>query len=130
AWDGLFIPTVLGAAADVSSPDPDTRELVRLTVSPSGIERAEPNDAVVSFPLPERGDFDESAENIIGGFCHSVFFFTSRESGERWRANHEATFLYSLDDAFQLGRRLVRKQFGHELERLSALSADTAGRTL
>ncbi len=126
AWDSLFIPTVLGDTADVSSPDPETRELVRLTVSPISIERVEPKDAVVSFPLPGEGNFDQSAENVMGTFCHSVFFFASRESGERWRSTHEGTVLYSLDDAFELGRRLVRKQFGLELERLSAVRAGVA----
>lgn len=126
AWDSLFIPTVLGDTADVSSPDPETRELVRVTVSPIGIERVEPKDAVVSFPLPGEGVFDHSAENVMGTFCHSVFFFTSRESGQDWRSTHERTVLYSLDDAFELGRRLVRKQFGLELERLSAARAGMA----
>lgn len=117
AWDSLFIPMILGDTAEVSSPDP----LVHVTVSPIGIERVEPKDAVVSFPLPGEGDFDQSAENVMGTFCHSVFFFTSRESGERWRSTHEGTVLYALDDAFELGRRLVGKQFGLELERLSAM---------
>lgn len=48
--DSLFIPTVLGDPADVSSPDPQTRELVRVTVSPTGIERVEPKDAVTTAP--------------------------------------------------------------------------------
>ncbi|MBI3492655.1 MAG: hypothetical protein HY047_12890 [Acidobacteria bacterium] len=123
AWDSLFIPTILGETAEVSSPDPETRELVRLTVSPIGIERVEPKDAVVSFLLPDTDDFDQSAENVMEKFCHSVFFFTSRESGERWRAKHKGTFLYSLDDAFELGLRLVMKQFGDELRRQSAVPA-------
>lgn len=123
AWDSLFIPAVLGERADVSSPDPETRERVRLTVSPIGIERVEPRDAVVSFLLPDAHDFDQSAENVMGQFCHSVFFFRSRASGERWQARHEGTFLYSINDAFELGLRLVRKQFGHELERLYAVQA-------
>ena len=126
AWDSLFIPTVLGDTANVSSLDPETRELVRLTVSSISIERVEPKDAVVSFPLPGEGNFDKSAKNVMGTFCHSVFFFASRESGERWRSRHEGTFLYSLDDAFELGLRLVRKQFGLELERLSAVRAGVA----
>ncbi len=120
AWDSLFIPAVLGHTADVSSPDPETRERVRLTVSPTGIERVDPNDAVVSFLRPDANDF-QSAKNVIGQFCHFVFFFTSRASGERWRSRHEGTFLYSLDDAFELGLRFARKQFGHELELLSAV---------
>ena len=118
---------MLDDTADVSSPDPETRELVRVTVSPIGIERVEPNDAVVSFPLPGDGDFAQSAKNVMGTFCHSVFFFTSREAGERWPSTHDGTVLYSVDDAFELGRRLVRRQFGQELDRLPALSADMAG---
>jgi alkylmercury lyase len=126
AWDSLFIPSVLGETAQVSSPDPDTGELVRVTVSPTGIERVEPSGAVVSFLIPDTHAFDQHAENVMGQFCHSVFFFTSRASGERWRARHEGTLLYTLDDAVVLGRRLVEKQFGHELERLSAVPARLA----
>lgn len=127
AWDSLFIPAVLGDTADVSSSDPDTRELVRLTVSPTGIERVDPTDAVVSFLIPDANDFHQSANNVMRQFCHFVFFFTSRESGERWLGRHEGTFLYSLDDAFELGLRLVRKQFGHELGRLSEVLARRPG---
>lgn len=52
-------------------------------------------------------------------FCHYVFFFASRESGERWTVRHEGTFLYSGEEAFELGQRLVMKQFGGELQRQS-----------
>jgi hypothetical protein len=37
AWDSLFIPIVLGDTAHVSPPDPQTRELVRVTVSPTRV---------------------------------------------------------------------------------------------
>jgi alkylmercury lyase len=127
AWDSLFIPIVLGDTAHVSSPDPHTRERVRVTVSPTGVERVEPKDAVVSFPLPGVGDFAHSAENVMGTFCHSVFFFTSRESGQQWRSTHEGTVLYSLDEAYEIGRRLVRRQFGLELDRLSRSPAVVSG---
>ena len=117
AWDSLFIPTVLGETADVSSPDPETGEFVRLTVSPTGIDQVEPGEAVVSFLLPAADDFDQSAENVMGKFCHYVFFFASRASGERWAARHDGTFLYAPDEAFDLGGRLVAKLFGPELQR-------------
>lgn len=117
AWDTLFLPAVLDETARVSSPDPETGRIVRLTVSPRAIEAAEPEDAVVSFLLPEAGDFGKSAANVMANFCHFVFFFTSRESGERWAAQHEGTFLYWLEEAFDLSRRLTSKQFGRELAR-------------
>ena len=120
AWDSLFIPMVLGEAAAVTSGDPETGEVVRLTVLPTGVERVEPKDVVVSFLFPDVDDFDRSAANVMGKFCHYVFFFASRESGERWAIRHEGTFLYSVEEAFELGQRLVMKQFGRELRRQSA----------
>ncbi len=117
AWDTLFIPRILGESAEVASPDPETGEIVRLSISPECIEAAKPRDALVSFLLPAADDFDRSAANVMASFCHYVFFFATRESGERWAARHRGTFLYSLEDAFELGRRLAAKQFGAELAR-------------
>ncbi|HLG90356.1 MAG TPA: organomercurial lyase [Alphaproteobacteria bacterium] len=117
AWDSLFIPEVLGRPARVTSPDPETRELVRLTVTPSGIESVEPGDAVISFIRPDAEAFGTSAANIMASFCHYIFFFTSRTSGERWTAKHPGTFLCTLDEAFTLAKRLNARNFGTELGR-------------
>lgn len=123
AWDSLFIPEILGRPARVTSPDPETGEVVRLIVSPDRIESAEPQGAVVSFMLPEPGDFSTSATNVMASFCHYVFFFASRSSGDRWAAKHPGTFLYSLEEAFQLAKRLNARNFGPELARRAASSA-------
>jgi alkylmercury lyase len=117
AWDSLFIPELLGETARVESPDPETSEVVRLTLSPEHVDLVQPADAVVSFLLPKPHDIDTSATNVMASFCHFVFFFASRESGERWAARHPRTFLYSVEEAFQLGRRLNRQIFGHALAR-------------
>ena len=77
-----------GKQARVTSPDPENGEPVRLLVSPNQIESVEPKNAVVSFLLPDAHDFDTSAANVMAKFCHFVFFFTSRSSGERWMVKH------------------------------------------
>ena len=59
----------------------------------------------------------ESAANVMAKFCHFIFFFTSRPSGERWVNKNPETFLYSLDDAFALAKRLNANNFGSELAR-------------
>ncbi len=123
AWDSLFIPEILGKVARVESPDPETGEVVRLLVSPDGIESAEPADAVVSFLLPAAHDFDSSAANVMAKFCHYVFFFASRSSGERWVEKHPGTFLYRLDEAFTLAKRLNARNFGPELARRASSTA-------
>jgi alkylmercury lyase len=116
AWDSLFIPEILGQTARVTSPDPETGELVRLVVTPHRIESAEPGSAVVSFLLPDAHAFGTSAANVVAKFCHFVFFFGSCVSGERWVAKHPGTFLYSLE-AFSLAKRLSARNFGAELAR-------------
>lgn len=115
AWDSLFIPEILGRPARVTSPDPQNREIVRLTVTPERIESVEPSDAAISFVLPEAQTFGTSAASVMASFCHFIFFFASRAPGERWTAKHPGTFLYSLDDAFALAKRLNAANFGAAL---------------
>jgi alkylmercury lyase len=117
AWDSLFIPEILGRTARVTSQDPETRESIRLIVTPDQIESVVPNGAVVSFVQPEGEAFGTSAANIMANFCHFVFFFSSRASGESWVARHPGTFLYDLEDAFALAKRLNARNFGTELTR-------------
>jgi alkylmercury lyase len=117
AWDSLFIPEILGRPARVVSSDPESGELVRLVVTPDRIESAEPEGAVVSFIMPDAQAFGSSAVNVIVKFCHFIFFFSSRSSGERWVAKHPDTFLCSLDDAFALAKRHNARNFGPELAR-------------
>ena len=100
-----------------TTPDPENGEVVRLFVSPDRIESAEPEDAVVSFLLPNAQDLPTTAASVMVKFCHFVFFFTSRSSGERWMAKHPGTFLFSLDEAFVLAKRLNARNSGPELAR-------------
>ena len=52
---------------------------------------------------------------MIQGFCHFVLFFTTRETGERWVAEHDGTFLLSVDDAYEVERRTNALQFAEAL---------------
>ncbi len=122
AWDSLFIPEILGKPARVTSPDPENGEVVRLFVLPDRIESADPEDAVVSFLLPDAQDLQSTAASVMAKFCHFVFFFASRSSGERWMAKHPGTFLFSLDEAFVLAKRLNARTFGSELARRALLA--------
>lgn len=117
AWDSLFIPEILGCPAWVSSADPESGEIVRLVVTPEGIDSVEPTSAVISFIWPTAQVFRSSAENVMTKFCHYIFFFASRVSGERWVDKNPGTFLYSLDNAFALAKRLNARNFGSELSR-------------
>ena len=110
AWDSLFIPEILGRPARVASPDPETGELVRLVVTPERIESVEPDATVISFVQPDAEVFRASVANVMAKFCHFIFFFASRSSGERWVAKNPGTFLYTLEQAFTLAKAAQRQK--------------------
>ncbi len=115
-------PELLGGTAAIESRDPETDELVRLTVSATRIEAAEPKGIMVSMVRPQTWDVT-SAARIMASACHFIFFFASHTSGERWQAKHPETVLLSLDEAFALAKRSNAHLFGAELARRSTGAA-------
>jgi alkylmercury lyase len=125
AWcapDTLLYPELLRATAVVETRDPETGELVRLTVSPDQIEAMEPTEVVSSIRRPEAWDAT-SAARIMATACHFNFFFASRESGERWVEKQPETILQSLDAVYAFIKRVNAHLFGAELARLQADAA-------
>ena len=107
AWDSLFIPVILREVAEVESPPPGGSGLVRLRVGRDGIERVDPEDAVMSFLLPTAATFRADALKAMANFCHYIFFFPDRKSAMAWTAHHPDTKVISVPDAFELGRQMV-----------------------
>jgi hypothetical protein len=124
AWcgpDTLEHPELLGGPTAVESRDPETDEVIRLTVSPACVEALEPTGVVVSMRRPEKWNWDaKSAAQIMASACHFHFFFASRDSGERWVAKCSDTFLLSLDEVFEFVKRFNWHLFGTELARRRA----------
>lgn len=108
AWDALFLPALLGQTAEVTSKSPVTGEVIHLTVSPEGASRVDGRDVYVSFLEPDQ---EKLAEDVIGSFCHYIFFFASLEEGRQWTRAHPGTYLLTLDQAFELGHRKNRRQY-------------------
>ena len=108
-------PEILGEQARIESRDPHTGGTIRLTVTPEGVRSQEPETIVVSFVAPDTELFNSSADNVMANFCHFVFFFESRESGEAWATKHEGAFLLALDEAADLARRLNARNWGGAL---------------
>jgi alkylmercury lyase len=88
---------------------------VRHVVTPERIDSVEPNGALISLVQPDADVFRTSAANVMAKFCHYIFFFASRRSGERWIDKKPGASLFSLDDAFELAKRLNAHNFGSEL---------------
>ncbi len=115
AFDPLFITPLLGEPTRVASRCPVTDEPVSLTVTSDGVTDISPAGAVVSFLAPTK-PWDH---NVIESFCHYVLYFASQAAGRQWVARHPGTFLLSIEQAFELGRR-------YDLDRFGAALADAA----
>lgn len=113
AWDTLFIPMLLGDEADVESECPVSGERISMRVGRDGLESVSHGGAVVSFVTPQQGKIEE---NVIRNFCHYVHFLASEAHGKRWRAEHPGTFLLSLAQAWELGRRKNAAQYREALQ--------------
>jgi alkylmercury lyase len=108
AWDTLFLPALLGAAADVESVCPETSQRIRLTIDPSGVQSVEPKSVALSFLLPTKAEIERS---VTETFCCHVQFFASSEAAGQWVSRHPRTFVLPLEMAWQVGMRRNTTQF-------------------
>ena len=118
AWDSLFIPEILGKTAHVQSECPVTGRPISVTVRTDGVSDCDPPEAIVSFLLPNAIDLEQ---DVRGSFCEYVHFFASRDAGDEWTRRNEGTFLLTVSEAFELGRRKNASQFGDILKQSSPL---------
>ena len=112
AWDTLFIPELLGKTVEVKSTDPESGQVVNLTVTPDAVKSVSPEEVVMSILEPT----EEMTEDVVANFCHYIYFFPSREIGAKWVAKNPGTVLLTLDDAFELAKRRNRFQFQEALD--------------
>lgn len=109
ALDTLAFPTVLGRPAAVASPTPGTGDLVTLDVDPStGVSALQPATAVVSVVVPEQ------CTSVRSAFCEQVHYFATRDTAERWLAEHPSGRILSVEEAFDMGQCMVRELRGDE----------------
>lgn len=108
AWDTLFLPVALGTEIAVASTCPCSGSPVTLRVAPTGVLERHPESVVLSFLAP--GSVD--AEDLRGSFCGQVHFLADASTATRWLAERDHGLVLDLDDAFELGRRMIRERCG------------------
>ena len=111
AWDTLFLPELIGRPAEIESTCPATAETITLRVGARGPADVTPPEAVLSFLLP--GSL--FGEDTLGSFCSFIHFFVSPQAAEKWTATRPHTFVLSIEDAFEIGRRSNAAQWGDAL---------------
>lgn len=117
AWDTLFLPELIGRPAEIESTCPVTGVSISLRVGPEeGPADVSPPGAVLSFVLPAA----RRANDTIASFCNLIHYFASPQAAERWTAERPGTFVVSIEDAFEIGRRTNAAQWGDAIGRLRA----------
>jgi alkylmercury lyase len=108
AEDTLFLPALLGEQATIESTSPLSRETVRLTVGPEGVQAVSPAGAVVSIVIVDPGTGDmRSVDAIWRTFCRHIHFFASRQEAERWSAGRDDIGILTPAEGYAIGRELT-----------------------
>lgn len=104
AGDALLFPIMLKHTAHIESLDPVTGDKIRVTVTPDGVQKVEPESAVVSWV---NSNVDPS--NIRGSVYNYVYFFSSPETASKWVAEHPGKTFYPVIDAFRAAKKIHNK---------------------
>jgi alkylmercury lyase len=113
-FDPLFITRVLDVTAVVTSRWPVTRTTVQLTVTPEGVRDVEPSTTAMSMLSPDHASLD----NIITSLCRYIMLFATPEAAQSWTSENPGTFVVSIDDGFEMARRMTDRVFGSVLDRI------------
>jgi alkylmercury lyase len=103
-FDALFLPIIIGEQAKVASTCPVTGTEIRLTVDPDGtVSDATPGTTVVAIV---GSDVTSSCETTgpESQICTQMPFFSSREAGEKWLAEHPGIAIVDLGQAREIAR--------------------------
>lgn len=103
AWcaaDTISFPSILNHTAVIESPDPISGKIVRLTVTPDGIEGLNPSSAVVSWSL------ESDLDNIRGSFCDLTHYFASRETAAEYVSKRAGLVIVPVESVFEAASML------------------------
>ncbi len=99
------IPKLINRSIVVESTDPVTNDLVRLSVSPVGIESLEPVGAAATMAVASAPDI---AANVGAAFCRHVNHFASRDSAEAFAAESDNRSVITAEQLNDLGSLFYR----------------------
>ncbi len=117
AWcaeDTLFLPAMLRKTATVESESPLSKEKIRMRVGPEGVLEVDPARTAMSMVIvdPDTAELS-SAADIMMTFCRNIHFFASDDEVGRWAAGRDDIMTLTLDEAFELGRRLWPEAYAY-----------------
>jgi len=110
AWcaeDTLWLPSLLDTTIVVESDSPVSRETIKVTVSPKGVEHIHPAKAHITIRTADPAPDDvASVRQIWNTCCSQSHFFASREEAERWVAGRETIAVLTVEEGLERCRQM------------------------
>ena len=101
------IPKLIDQRIEVQSVDPIRRELIRLSIDPTGVEAVEPVGATATMVVSNE---EEVSDEVRASFCHQVRHFVSPESAREFAEGSSTREVFNLaelqDEADNLYRAI------------------------
>jgi alkylmercury lyase len=105
AWcasDALTFPIVLGRAGIIESTCGSTGQLIRVELTPDGVDRVDPSGAVVSAVRPAG-----QLADVRSAICQHGRFFVSPQDAAQWSAEHPDGEIRPVEEAFEVDQMVV-----------------------
>ena len=103
ATDTLMFPILLNEPGLVESVCSVTGGVIRLSVTPDGVESVDPTGTVVSEVRPT-----ERVDDIRGDICSVGLFFSSREAAAPWLEHYPQGQLHTVEYDFEIHRQAIK----------------------
>lgn len=108
AFDSLAFPVILQQPVQVASSCPITNAIIRLQVTPDGLEEVEPGEAYIAIALPST---DDICSDIKTSFCNQTHFFSSEQAAALWCLTHTNAVPLPVREAYRIVRQVAQKVY-------------------
>jgi len=98
----------LHLSAQATSRCPVTASSIHLTVTPEQVLNLDPGEAQVSLVVDVAA---RCCYNVREDVCNDGHFFHSREAAMRWQATHPYALIFSVEEAYQVGKLVEGSRF-------------------
>ncbi len=98
AGDAISFAGAVQQPAQIESTDPVSGDAIRLETTPEGVQKVEPESAVVSYVT------SVDPEAIRESFCNSVNFFTSPETAHQWLSKRPGLKMLTVREVEEVNR--------------------------
>ena len=99
-----MVPLLLSQTATIESVDPIGHGLVKLTISPTGIQSVEPYSAVSTLVLTSA---EQVLKDVRSAFCMHVHHFPDTNSAQEFVNIDQRRYIVSIQQLHEAARQLT-----------------------